>query len=64
MIKVKMTIEQLNSLVERLDNNNGYHDGKNFVYVSIKTLPNGSPEITFEQPSQWAECNGHYYRYK
>lgn len=64
MEKVKMTIKQLNDLVERLDNNSGYHAGQSFVYVSIKTLPNGSPQITFEQPGCWAECTSDYYRYR
>lgn len=62
--KVKMTIKQLNDLVEILDNNAGFHNSQNFVYISIKELPNGAPEITFEQPCQYAECTGNYYRYR
>lgn len=63
MAKVKMTVEQLESLVSRVKNQVEYGDMNSYVLVSVGEHPNGCKFIEFEQPCVYAECNSSYHRY-
>ena len=59
----KLTIEQLESLLEQAKNRMEYGNMKGYVLVGIKQLPSGNQEITFEQPCQYSDCSSSYYRF-
>lgn len=63
LMKVKLTLEQLENLLEAAKNEAEYHDMRDVLFVSINQLPNGKQELEFEQPCQWTECNSSYHRF-
>lgn len=63
MTTVKLSIEQLEQMLEYAKNRVKHGDMKKHFIVSVKEHPSGKAFIEFEQPSQWAECNSIYHRY-
>lgn len=59
---IKMSIEQLKQIVERLENQNEYHNMRKDLYVTIEKHPNGREYLQIEQPCWYTECNSHYER--
>ena len=62
-VKIRMTIEQLESLVERLKNEQAHDSMSGRLVVTMETYPNGRAFLQFEQPCCYAECNSHFERY-
>ena len=60
---VKITIEQLERMVERLKNKVDYSSMKTYVIVTEGQHPNGIKYIQFEQPCCYADCNSSYERF-
>lgn len=61
--KVKLTLQQLEKLLEMAKNQAEFHDMRSSLLVAIDEMPNGEQFLEFEQPCQWPECNSTYYRY-
>jgi hypothetical protein len=60
---VKITIEQLERMVERLKIKAVYCYMESYVIVTEAQHPNGRKYIQFEQPCCYAECNSSYDRF-
>ena len=61
---VRITIDQLRQLVERMDNEMQYHNMTSVAYVTMKHQTNGKPVLQFEQPCGYGDCNSAYYRFE
>lgn len=61
---IKMSIEQLKELVERLENRRDYGSMTNKVIITINKHPNGREYLEFEQPCTYPDCNSTYHRYE
>ena len=59
MKQVKITIDQLKTLVRIMERDAVYGCMDSIAYVSIS--PRG--ELQFEQPCGYADCDSHYFRY-
>jgi transcriptional antiterminator len=57
---IKITIAELERMVERLKNKALYDNMKFHVIVTEKQHTNGRKYIQFEQPCYFAECNSSY----
>ena len=60
---IKITIEELERMVERLKNKAEYGNMESYVIVTEEQHPNGRKYIQFEQPCYYAECNSSYERF-
>ena len=60
---IKITIEELERMVERLKNKAEHGNMKSYVIVTEKQHPNGRKYIQFEQPCHYAECISIYERF-
>ena len=57
---IRITIEELERLVERLKNKFEHGCMTSYVIVTEKQHPNGRKYIQFEQPCCYAECNSRF----
>jgi hypothetical protein len=60
---IKITIEELERMVERLKNKAEHGNMESYVIVTEEQHPNGRKYIQFEQPCYYAECNSSYERF-
>lgn len=60
---IKITIEELERMVERLKNKAAHGNMESYVIVTAEQHPNGIKYIQFEQPCCYAECNSSYERF-
>jgi hypothetical protein len=63
MAKVKITIEELEILVEKLKRYVEHDKMKPYVIVTAGKYPNGREYILFEQPSYYSECFSYYKKF-
>lgn len=63
-MQIKLTIEQLEKMLKMAKNQAEYHNMRSVFLVSISELPTGDPELEFEQPCSYAECNSTCYCYR
>lgn len=60
---VRVSLDQLKDMVERIEERNKRGCMKGSVLVSIQKHPNGKEYVEFEQESGYAECVSTYYRF-
>jgi len=60
---IKITIEELERMVERLKNKAEHGNMKSYVIVTEEQHSNGRKYIQFEQPCYYAECISCYERF-
>jgi 1-aminocyclopropane-1-carboxylate deaminase/D-cysteine desulfhydrase-like pyridoxal-dependent ACC family enzyme len=60
MDEVRIDIEQLEQLVQRLKRETEHGSMKPYVFITEGKHPNGRKYIQFEQPCYYAECNSNY----
>ena len=58
---IKITIDQLEDMVNYLKRNVEYNNMMPYVIVSIDKMSNGKEAIEFEQPCYYAECFSSYW---
>jgi hypothetical protein len=62
--QIKMSVNELETLVQHLKNRAEFGGMNPCVYVSIQSHPNGREYLEFEQPSPYSECNSECHRYE
>ena len=60
---IKITLEELERMIERLKKEAEHGDMESYVIVTEEQHPNGRKYIQFEQPCCYAECNSSYERF-
>lgn len=60
---IRISVDQLREMVERMENEQRYHNMCGIVYATIQHHPNGNPILEFEQPCSYADCNSTFYRF-
>lgn len=60
---IRLTIDDLKKLVERMENRETYGNMCGTAYVTIERYPNGREYLQFEQPCQYTDCNSEFYKF-
>ncbi|MFA9381279.1 MAG: hypothetical protein ACERKO_09480 [Acetanaerobacterium sp.] len=60
---IKLTLEELKTLISRMEINEKHSTKQPYVNVKIAKHPNGREYLEFEQPSYYGDANSTYYRY-
>jgi hypothetical protein len=60
MKQIRITLDQLKTLLEIMERDAVYGCMDSVAYVSITSRG----ELEFEQTCGYAECNSHYFRYR
>lgn len=61
---IRMTVEDLRHLADKIENRQKYGNMYGEVYVTMNHHPNGREYLKFEQPCYYADCNSSYYVYE